>query len=48
MKLFNQKSKELNAISKEVEMLDSKLDEEVFTLYGITSEERKIIEASEM
>jgi type I restriction-modification system DNA methylase subunit len=46
MKLFNEKSKELNAISKEIEALDVKLDEEVFTLYGITPEERRTIEDS--
>jgi len=43
MKLFSENAKELNAISKQIETLDSQLDEAVFILYGMTSEECEII-----
>jgi len=43
MPIFNEKAKELRAISKQIEILDAQLDESVFTLYGITPNEREII-----
>ncbi|MCL1882395.1 MAG: BREX-1 system adenine-specific DNA-methyltransferase PglX [Defluviitaleaceae bacterium] len=43
MKLFNEKANEIISISKQIENIDVKLDEVVFTLYSITPEERDII-----
>jgi len=33
-------------LEKEIQKLDSEIDEEVYKLYGITEEEKKIIEES--
>ena len=44
MPLFQEKTKELAALSQTIEKLDSELDEVVFALYGLTEEDRIIVE----
>lgn len=39
-------SEKWNSIKSEIEKTDRKIDEEVYKLYGLTSEERKIVESS--
>ena len=43
MPLFAEKAKELIELSQTIDRLDAELDEVVFTLYGLTEEERAII-----
>jgi len=44
MPLFQDKVKELAALSRLIGSLDSELDEVVFALYGLTAEERAVAE----
>jgi len=45
-KLKNKSTDEKARLEKEIQKLDSEIDEEVYKLYGITEEEKKIIEES--
>ena len=44
MPLFNDKVKELAALSQIIERLDNELDDIVFALYGLTESERAVVE----
>jgi len=46
LQLKDKKTDEKVRLEKEIEKLDSEIDEEVYKLYGITDEEKKIIEDS--
>ena len=46
MPLFSEKQLELNSLSQTIARLDSEMDEMVYELYGITEEERRVIEQS--
>jgi hypothetical protein len=47
MPLFQEKVKELAELSQTIDGLDSELDEVVFALYGLTSDERAVVERGE-
>ena len=44
MPLFNEKQAELTSLSQRIFKLDSEMDEKIYELYGITEDERKIME----
>ena len=44
MPLFAEKARELVGLSQEIDRLDAELDEMVFELYGLTEDEREIVE----
>jgi hypothetical protein len=44
MPLFQEKTKELAELSQEIDKLDIELDEVVFALYGLTENERAVVE----
>jgi len=45
-KLKNKQTDQKAQLEKEIQKLDNEIDEEVYKLYGITEEEKKIIEES--
>ena len=42
----NKQTDEKAQLEKEIQKIDNEIDEEVYKLYGITEEEKKIIEGS--
>ena len=46
MPLFQEKAKELAELSRAIEKLDAELDEAVFQLYGLTVDERALLQQS--
>ncbi|MBS3126351.1 hypothetical protein J4453_02830 [Candidatus Woesearchaeota archaeon] len=46
MQVSKEQTDEKARLEKEIQKLDNEIDEEIYKLYGITEEEKKIIEDS--
>jgi hypothetical protein len=46
MQYFNKKKTEANALQSEIDRIDKEIDQMVYALYGLTPEEREIVENS--